>query len=412
MSAGSDTTVAEISPVVGAERTHSADGMARLISFAFLGIFGFCLVIPLLQTVYPILGRIVEPVRENRESKNFPPLRELLRADGAFAAGLNAWFDDRAGFRDLFIRAKNQVDYSLFQTSRKVIVGANGWLFFRNGDRGVESLDAASLEKLEQRFITLARELQEKNIRLVLVLYPDKSRVYPEMLPASETAPAPGGNVDKLRAYLAARPDLIYVDAESIMKAEKSKTAENLFAKTDMHPTQIGQLPVVKEIIKRISEAEGRPDIRWDEKLTLAHDVTQTGSEGRFLSVLNPSREMMPYFRGSYEIGGREADGAWYLPDPRVLDAVVDGAGRPFDWEFRSKPELCQQRLPGMVLFGNSFSDFYWALGMHRYFCSIRRARDPQSRFKLFFDTMPADTKYFIYECVLTWLPGDAPPAI
>ena len=41
-------------------------------------------------------------------------------------------------------------------------------------------------------------------------------------------------------------------------------------------------------------------------------------------------------------------------------------------------------------------------------FCFIRRAREPISRFKLFYDTMPAGTKYFIFEyygrgCRRTW---------
>ena len=60
-----------------------------------------------------------------------------------------------------------------------------------------------------------------------------------------------------------------------------------------------------------------------------------------------------------------------------------------------------------MVLFGNSFSDFYWALGLQRYFCFIRRARDPISRFKAFYETMPADTKYFIFQYYEPWLPED-----
>jgi hypothetical protein len=134
------------------------------------------------------------------------------------------------------------------------------------------------------------------------------------------------------------------------------------------------------------------------------------GGEGRFLSVLFPADEEVPYLKGAYRIGGDEPDGSWYLPDPRVLTVADDGVGRPFDWEFRSRPELCEQRLPGMVLFGNSFSDLYWALGMHRYFCFIRRARNPISRFQAFYDTMPAGTKYFIFQYLLAWLPRDAPP--
>ena len=87
-----------------------------------------------------------------------------------------------------------------------------------------------------------------------------------------------------------------------------------------------------------------------------------------------------------------------------MLDRADAGIGRPFDWEFRSLPELCAARLPGLVLFGNSFSDLYWALGLQRYFCFIRRAREPISRFKLFYDTMPAGTKYFIFEYYEPWL--------
>jgi len=63
-----------------------------------------------------------------------------------------------------------------------------------------------------------------------------------------------------------------------------------------------------------------------------------------------------------------------------------------------------------MVLFGNSFSDLYWALGLHRYFCFIRRVRDPISRLDLFIKTMPAETKYFIFEYIQTGLALDPPP--
>ena len=34
----------------------------------------------------------------------------------------------------------------------------------------------------------------------------------------------------------------------------------------------------------------------------------------------------------------------------------------------------------------------------------VRRAREPVSRFKLFYDTMPAGTKYFILEYYVPWL--------
>ncbi len=377
---------------------------------AFLGFVTFCLVAPLVQTLYPVFGnRIVAPVEERRAADPFPPLNLLMGANGDFAAELNAWFDDRVGFRDLLIRAKNQIDYSLFHLSKKVWIGFDGWLFIRNGPQNIADIDGAQLATLEGGFVSLARRLHEKGVHLLVIGYPYKSAIYPEMAPADMPLRPPGGHYDQFRNFLASRSDLTFIDAEEIIKRLKFTTSELLYAKGDIHATQFAQRPIVKEIIAHIAQAEGRTGIHWDEQLTLAHfRWRKDGIERNLLAVLFPPEENVPIFDGGYSIGGQEADGHWNIPDPVVLDRADPGIGRPFDWEFRSLPELCAQRLPGTVLFGNSFSDFYWALGLQRYFCFIRRARDPISRFKPFYETMPVDTKYFIFEYYESWLPDDA----
>ena len=377
----------------------------------FLVVFAATLVVPLLQTVYPVFGTIVPPVDEHRDPGPFPSLKLLLNTTGDFAAGLNQWFNDRVGLRDLFIRTKNQIDYSLFRTSRKVLVGSDGWLFDR-GDPGIdiERLDQAGLDSVEKDFVDFARRLQERGVRLLVVGYPDKSRIYPEKMPADAPVIAPGGNYDKLRQFLATQSSFMFIDAETILLHEKRTTTEDLFLKTDMHIDEVGQLAVVKEIVARIAAAEGRPDIHWAENFKLAHGSMPAGGQDRFMSLLINSHENEPYYQGAYTIGGKESDGEWYLPNPRVLVSADDGIGRSFDWEFRARPELCAQRLPGMVLFGNSFSDFYWALGLQRYFCFIRRARTPMSRFAAFFAAMPEGTRYFIFQYYLPFLPDMVPP--
>jgi hypothetical protein len=383
------------------------------IERAFLGFFVFCLVVPLIQTLYPVFGnRLVDPVEERRAANKFPSLQLLAKSDGSFARELNKWFDDRVGFRDLLIRAKNQVDYALFHTSKKVHVGADGWLFYQEDpSTSVESLDAAGLSALEDSYVTLARRLNEKGIKLIVVGYPEKRAVYPEMAPADLPLRPAGGNYDQFRDFLAGRPDLTFIDAEKIIKNLKSSTSELLYAKGDLHPTQAAQLPVVKAIVDEIARAEGRPNVHWDEKLTLTHQrVRKGGIERSRLAVLFPPQETLPIFEGAYGVGNEESDGRWNILDTHYAERADQGIGRPFDFEFRSSPQLCSQRLPGTVLFGNSFSDLYWMFGLHRYFCFIRRARDPISRFELFYETMPADTKYFIFQYAEPWLTADMPP--
>jgi hypothetical protein len=264
---------------------------------------------------------------------------------------------------------------------------------------------------LEESYITLARRLRDKSIKLIVVGYPAKSAIYREMAPPDLPLRPVGGNYDQFRKFLAARSDLTFIDAEDIFNKLKPTTSEHLYAKGDVHATQFAQLPVVKEIIAEIARAEGRPDVHWNEQLTLTHQRWRKGGvERNFLAVLFPPAEDLPVYEVGYAVGGSVADGHWTITDPRYADRADSGIDRPFDFEFRSLPQLCAQRLPGTVLFGNSFSDAYWSLGLQRYFCFIRRARDPISRFMPFYQTMPSDTKYFIYQYYETSLHADTPP--
>lgn len=383
----------------------------RAASVIFLVVVALCLLVPLAQTVVPIFGKIVPPLEERRRPNPFPAPNSLWQTNGAFAAGLNKWFDDRVGFRDLFIRSKNQIDYSVFGTSKKVYVGKHGWLFDQGDMDPLARLNAADMTALEGRFVTLSKLLADRGIRLIVIAYPPKVRIYPEMASADTPIPPPDGNHQKLREFLAHQSTLTFIDVEAILKREKLITKEHLYSKLDLHATQAGQLPVVKEIIAQVARLEGRPDIHWDEPLKPSHFAVDDGSESRALSTLIPLHEAdIPSFKGTHTIGDDDPDGAWSLPGSFSPDRSDEGLGRPYDFEFRRRSDLCPQRFPGAMLWGNSFSDAYFALGLQHYFCFIRRARDPMSRFKLFYDTMPKDTKYFIFEYYDVWLPAQAPP--
>lgn len=221
----------------------------------------------------------------------------------------------------------------------------------------IERLDADRFRALEDAFLILAQRLRQKGIHLIVVGYPDKSMLYPERLPAQAPTIARGGNYDTLRQFLAGQSALTFIDAEVILNREKSQTDEPLFYKTDIHDNLVGQIPVVKAIVDKIAQIEGRTNIKWHEQLDLKRVDWGMGSEGRFLSLLSPVHERITYAAAGHAIGQTVPDGHWNVPDPRAVDGVGDGNGLPFDFEFHSAPQLCDKRLPGVVLFGISFSD-------------------------------------------------------
>jgi len=406
VSANPDTDIAERAQHASQARRRPALGRVFLLAFAAL------LLVPLASTLYKPAFDLVTALDEHRTPARFPSPSLLRNAGGEFAAQLNSWFDDRVGLRDLFIRAKNQIDYSVFHTSQKDYVGPNGWLFERattDARLTFERASAAELQNIESEFLNLEQRLRQKGIRLIVVGYPDKSLFYPELLPSNAPHIPRGGNYDKLRAFLSAHPELNFIDAENILNREKLQTAEQQYYKTDIHVTLLGSIPIVRAIIERIATLEGRPEIRWNEQFRVTHDYWSGGSEGRFLSLLWPVSESVGSPGPLYEIGHDEPDGHWLVPDQRAIGQVGFDSVQPFDYEYRSRPELCAQRLPGMVLFGDSFSDRYWPLGLQRYFCFARRARTPIERLTPFVAGIPQGTKYFIFQYLAAYLPGEAP---
>jgi hypothetical protein len=132
-------------------------------------------------------GVHVAVLDENRKPAAAPDLRLLLDSRHAeFTEALNRWVDDRIGFRDLFIKIKNQIDYSVFKTAKKVYIGSNEFLFMReftNSRLKIERTSDEEFERFKQSFVAFGERLGQRGVKLVLVIYPDKSALYPEHLP-------------------------------------------------------------------------------------------------------------------------------------------------------------------------------------------------------------------------------------
>ena len=92
----------------------------------FILLFAALLFLPLVQMLTGVIP--VAPVSENRSLAPAPGLATPLARIPHVA---NEWFNDHFGLRPLLIRLKTQIDYSVFKTSDRVLVGSDGWLFYR-----------------------------------------------------------------------------------------------------------------------------------------------------------------------------------------------------------------------------------------------------------------------------------------
>ena len=237
----------------------------------------------------------------------------------------------------------------------------------------IERLDADRFRALEDAFLILAQRLRQKGIHLIVVGYPDKSMLYPERLPAQAPTIARGGNYDTLRQFLAGQSALTFIDAEVILNREKSQTDEPLFYKTDIHDNLVGQIPVVKAIVDKIAQIEGRTNIKWHEQLDLKRVDWGMGSEGRFLSLLSPVHERITYAAAGHAIGQTvPTDIGTYR-----IRARWTGLATAMDCHSTSNSILrrsfATSGCPAWSCLATRSAIRTGLLGLYRYFCFIRR---------------------------------------
>jgi alginate O-acetyltransferase complex protein AlgJ len=356
-------------------------------------IFAAILAAPLLQMVTRL---VPEPaVEERREPRSIAtPLIRLAAMDPHLSDDVNAWFNDRFGFRSVLIRIKNEIDYQLFDASDKVFIGRDGWLFQKDFVNNI--LRNEKNAALDQPILDTLRNLRDclakRGVKLVFVLNATKVSFYQQFLPVTLPSEPPRA-ARRVTEVLHREPGLLFVDGEEILSEHKD---EMLFFKTDIHMNLKAASYVYRKMVAQIAQVSGRPAPVFAPELW-SEGVWHGGDEERFLAKIFPLRDtnyttpnMFSAFKSDdfgtfeYKIGNSEL--------PKYQDLPL------YDWIFRNR-RPSSTLLPAMMLFGTSFADPFFALKYNEVFKTIYRTRsNVPERIGPLLRHLPADVKIFVLE--------------
>jgi len=352
----------------------------------FVGIIAAVIVVTLFQTLVPFIK--IRPLDENRKLVQLPDIIDKIAyGDGRIAADVNAWFDDRMGFRSILTKFANQIDYSIFGYSKKVLIGKNGWLFDPDSFTAALTFSRASdhLTTERKRMVELAEFLKRRNIRLVVITTPAKETVYREFLPTRTPLGPATSEFEKFRAYLKAGDgrDWINIDSQDIFMRAKNDGID-LYFRTDVHSTTYGSVLIAKELVNRLAEAE-RLDWRWDPHLELFPLNKPLGSNLTFLSVFSYREEetLEPHMR-------------YHPSNPLPGETFEKSPAKPFELIFHNQTN--RPTLPRIVLFGSSFLDRYLLVGAYSYFKDVYRVRGNSKEIGQALHAIPPETRYFVFQ--------------
>lgn len=214
--------------------------------------------------------------------------------------------------------------------NEQVYLGRDGWLFYR------PDFDYAAgppfLDRVGKRFaqggdsdprpalLRLQRDLAARGILLIVVPAPSKPSVEPEYLGArgAPENPSYGELLGELR-----HEGIVTVDAADLLRAEKARTGQPQFLRTDSHWTPQAMQCVAREVALRLPPARAPSAFRGRGTT----DILNTGDLTRMLRL--PEDQVL------------------YPAETARIEPVVDAAGNP--WR------------PGgeVLLLGDSFSNIY-----------------------------------------------------
>jgi alginate O-acetyltransferase complex protein AlgJ len=211
----------------------------------------------------PLVGQLAgwdNQVRllERREPAPFPSLPRTRDALQAWPQQFDRYVVDRAGFRSALVFAGSYLDAKLFRHSANddVVFGDDGWLFYAGNRtleqmRGTDLFAPAALDRWID-FMEQQRDwLAARHVPLLIVVVPNKERVYHEHLPASAGALAPVTRLAQIRHRLAERGSTLHLlDLTDALVAAKDDG--QIYARRDTHWSGLGAFVGYLEIMRRL----------------------------------------------------------------------------------------------------------------------------------------------------------------
>lgn len=213
-----------------------------------------------------------------------------------------------AEFRDFLIMTSNQIDYSIFGISEKILLGDNDWFFQRVHLEGtmptLERAPAAKLDSVYLRLVNIKRFLTEKGVRFIIIPIPLPTMLYKEFLPSNSPSVPQKTRFEKYVNHLKYNTGIEIIDVLKIF--EPIKNDYQLFYKTDFHWTEVGAYIIASELLQRlVPNSKDKMEI---SDLIFTPKYYNSGVASMHLALYKRISETAPVIERNADIINREED--------------------------------------------------------------------------------------------------------
>ncbi len=237
---------------------------------------------------------------ERRALASAPALSQALTDWPGYTKALNAWMNDRFGFRRDLILLHHKLRRELdLEEKRNALRGINGWLFTTVNKamamhQGLAPFGPGEAEAWLDGAVKIKKAAEEKGAKFFILIPPNKISVYPENLPGHPIRVAGMSRINELQAHASSKGVTII---NPLTKLLEHKQNAALYYKTDTHWTAYGAFVGYQNLMQSITAAGINTPVVSQAQLKEIPNSQHTGDIFGLLGEENPIPETISRYR-------------------------------------------------------------------------------------------------------------------
>jgi hypothetical protein len=260
------------------------------------------LFIPIIFRLKPMIT--LEPLSGVTETFERPYFSKASYWSGEYQEKMNAHINERFGLRTFFVRAINQIRYSLFNISKApgVVQGKNKELYiesYLDEYLGRNYLGHDSILKITQQLKRVQDSLAAINVQFLVVFAPGKGSYRSENIPDKYLALKKDSTNYKTFSNLFKSQAVNFLDLNQSFRKNKDKFTYPVFPKNGAHWSHYGMCIGMDSILGRLEKLckLDLPDFEYTNDVKLTNNLRGTDYDiGVLFNLLSDiSKEVMPY---------------------------------------------------------------------------------------------------------------------
>lgn len=223
----------------------------------------------------------IMPLKGHIERVERPEHKVADWFSGNYQRAMDKRTQSKFGFRSVFIRLKNQIDYTFFDEihAKDVVEGKDGYLYekaYINAYLGQSFIGEEIIKQKVKKIKQLQDTLAQLNKTIIVILAAGKASFYPNYFPTSyDTIQPTTSNYTYYRQQLL-KQQVDFIDFNYWFLQLKDTSRYNLYPKRGIHWSRYGEILVADSILKFI---EYKRDVDVPEILVTG---IQTTTKPRF----------------------------------------------------------------------------------------------------------------------------------